>query len=527
MVRRRLRVSSIRTATKVQERELIRKAKNLGKDFSLILPECTQECRKCPFDKLSKKLEKIQAYKDDKKKLSWFSKFGDTLAKAYAATLLLADQDRVSHLAVGKLPTGDVTYAVRGKTRKEKLIGVQHYDDQRLRLLTVLDISQKHGLWIYSTKDRMICTGRSADPPKAFVEQMIRQNRPTLRGKEGIHTCEHLMPEDVENENFSGSVLLIDWLSADRRIAICKKCARAVNSHTYGNLTQYIASLKIEDDFEIRAVFKPRCAVHCEKCLVKEKIPVAGELLERYINGEIGDLELMDEQDENIAEYLKVNNIKIFINDYLCYGSDYKAFIDSLNPTEDEKKALEAVLESIETLITTKATPNKILAEYWVEHGIKALVAVTNDEKIAEEMFRKHSIEKEKPSDILRLGRESVMHRDIISALPAYDKLPSTAKFADEVARLYRTRGKEETVRFIEKAGIEDASIKSTAYAFLLALGEEKREAWQYAQTEKDFGGFLKEYAERLLNCKPDEYHHSLQKLLRASGSTEEIELGD
>ena len=114
--------------------------------------------------------------------------------------------------------------------------------------------------------------------------------------------------------------------------------------------------------------------------------------------------------------------------------------------------------------------------------------------------------------------------KTIISLLPEYDKLPSIAEFADQMARIYMTKGVDDTARAIEKYRSGDTKIKSVAYAFLLALERGEGKKWQYTQTEFDFAQFLKDPAEQLLKSEPTEYNHSLQTLLSATGSTEKIE---
>jgi hypothetical protein len=85
------------------------------------------------------------------------------------------------------------------------------------------------------------------------------------------------------------------------------------------------------------------------------------------------------------------------------------------------------------------------------------------------------------------------------------------------------TKGVDETVRAIDKYKGGDKKVKAVAYAFLLALERGEGKKWQYTQTEHDFAQYLKDPAIELLESNPDKYHITLQKLLRATGSTENI----
>ena len=115
--------------------------------------------------------------------------------------------------------------------------------------------------------------------------------------------------------------------------------------------------------------------------------------------------------------------------------------------------------------------------------------------------------------------------RDIISALPDYPHLPPIAKFADNIARIFMTKGKEDALRAIEHYKGGDTRIKSVAYSFLLAMDQGASKKWQYTKTEIDFAQFLKDPASRLLKSKPGEYHDNLQSLLSATGSTKKLSL--
>ena len=113
--------------------------------------------------------------------------------------------------------------------------------------------------------------------------------------------------------------------------------------------------------------------------------------------------------------------------------------------------------------------------------------------------------------------------RNIIARLPSYSRLPAIARFADSVARAYKTEGAEGAVKTLEKERVSDHKVKSVAYAFLLILGKEANKEWQYDRTEKEFAQFLRDKVQALLDAEPDGYHEALQALLSATGSTERL----
>ncbi|WP_455392969.1 hypothetical protein [[Eubacterium] cellulosolvens] len=513
-----------RTASKVQERELIRKAKKLKKDPELILPKCVNHS-KCYFDVIRKQIRRIQTFADNELMLKKFSGRGDPLARAYAATLLLAIEGKAPYLAPFKTPFGTVPFAMRGKTKREKLVAVQYYDDPKWAILGVLDIVKKKKLHVYSTKDGLICTGRVAEPPTNFVKQTIGTLTPNLTAKKNVYACPHLDPERVRNDDQKGVPYLeVDWDSAETTIAVCNRCANKSKEHTMAILTQRIADKNVTKDFRVNVIAQPICEENCKDCQLEDPQEVSDEYLSKYQLGEISDAELISKHLESLRETYKYMGKKIYIMDNHCYGPNLKAFIKAMKPTTLERRALWAVLKKIdESIIFDKATPSKILGYYWRDYGKTAIFAITHDNKLSKTIYKKFDINKTKASEILKEADVEIKKKTIISLLPTYTRLPPIAQFADNIARTYMTKGPEESVRAIDKYKGGDTKIKAVAYAFLLALNRGEGKKWQYTQTEHDFAQYLKEAANKLLESEPANYHDTLQSLLSATGSTEKI----
>lgn len=514
-----------RTAAKVQEKELITKAKKIKKNPKLVIPKCDHEGR-CPLDKIRRQVVRVQSYAEDEKKLTRLAGSGDQLARAYAATLLLAQSEKAPYLAVFRTPFGEIAYAQRGKVKKEKLIGVQHYDKPKWRFMSLVDLATKKGLHIYFTKSGLICKGREAKPPEIFVREMIGDLKYQFRKVGNIYTCEHIQPKDVkEKEITSHSYLLVSWKSAKVKIAVCVRCA-SKKSNIIASITQNMAVPKPEKDFEIDVINNVDCKVDCKNCKFEKHIDIEDEIKQSYNNGTLSDYGLLEKHAIEFEEHIKEGDIKVYVMDEDCYGEDMDAFIEALNPTDYEKEGLIEILKKVKTpVVVSKGTPNKILGMFWDEYGKDAINAILGDEKTAENLFDKKDTAKSSPSQILKEATILMKKRDIISALPEYPHLPPIAKFADNVARIFMTKGKEDALRAIEHYKGGDTRIKSVAYSFLLAMDQGASKKWQYTKTEIDFAQFLKEPASKLLKSKPGEYHDNLQSLLSATGSTKKLSL--
>ncbi len=515
-----------RAAPKVQEKALIKRARKLMHHPEFIVPRCDGDCRRCPFKRAQKHIDRVYEAREDEEKLKVYARRGDHLARAYAGTLQLAHQGKAPYLAAIKLPTGDVSYAVRGKAKRNYLIGVQNYHDPMLRLFAVMDTARKKKIHIYSLDDEMVCTGSKPNPPAEFVTHSIKELKPDLKKAGPIYHCPHLSADDVDPDTTGGVSaphLRINWRSPGVSIGICDRCARSSKQHSLSVLASRIAAKDPLDDFSVNVSSMPTCKVPDEECLISDPPAIPKEMIDEYLDTKITDTELIEQYQTMLREEFFTSRPVIILNN-ACYGTNWKRAVKELKPDAYEARALKILFKhQDDAIIIDKATPNKILQAYWDEFGEEMVRSVVGDTAFAEEYVKDVNIGKKKPSEVLKEARKAFKHERVLDALPAYDELPPIAAFADEVARVYKTKGADETVRRIGRYKGSDTKIKSVAFAFLLTLGKGTAKRWQYAKTETDFAKFLNKYAERLLKAGPDDYHDALQKLLNATGSTEEI----
>jgi len=498
-----------RTAAKSMEKKLVENAKKLKEDPYLILPDYSDSYSRKHFDKIKKSLDKVSRFNDDTKKLEKLSnKRG--LDGALAGTLLIAHSEKAPYLAVAKFPTGDISYAQRGKADKEKLIAVQYFDNPVLRLLGIKDMALKRKLHVYSWDDGFISTGLEANPPKDFINFLIKKTGLTY--KNGVATCGDIKPETVMKEETSKkNYLRIHWKSADVVAAICEDCAR-LKKNTIFNMTKYLLEPNISNDFSIDVVGR----------VIKRGESGFEETqnINEYLSGGLTDIEFIRKNMKQREESIKESGEKILILDGVSYGTDMDQFIEALKPNKFEKEGLELVLEQVdEPVVLDNVTPNKVLERFWKDYGLDAINSIIDDEEMAKKFF---SLD-DTPSDILELVFNYQERQQILARLPKYKSLPPLAKFADSVVRIYKTFGEKEALAEIKRRP-DNPKGKSVAYAFLLVFGKAKDKKWQYSQVEIEYGDFLKEYAKKLLDSEPKKYHRALQDLLTASGSSENID---
>lgn len=506
---RRMRTFA-RTATKSMEKQIIETAKQIKKDPYIILPDYQDSFSEKIFTKLKKQIDKVQQNKEDTKKLEKLSKKKD-LRGAIAGTILISHQEKAPYLAVGKFPTGEVTYAQRGQADKEKLIAIQHFDDPILRLLAIKDVALKKNMYIYSWDEGYISTGDTPNPPDEFIKFLIKKTN--LKNKDQTAYCGDIKPEEIQNKKPVKDYLWIYWKSAKTYISICKDCAKSKKKNTLFNLTKYMLHPDISNDFEIEVISK---AIKGKTIELNQET----SYIDEYLSGKLNDYDFIQKNIKQQQENLRESGEKVYILDGVSYGIDLDEFIKKLKPNKYEKQGLEIILEEIdEPVVFNSTTPNKVIEKYWKNHGLDTVKQIISDEEMAQKFYQLN----DSPSEILELASNYAQRQKILAKLPRYSNLPMLADFADNVAKTYKTFGEKNAIVEIKKHP-DNTKAKSIAYAFLLVFKKGEDKKWKYSKVEIEYGEFLKEYAEKLLNSDPENYHDALQELLTVSGSSEKID---
>jgi len=500
-----------RTASKSMEKKLVENAKKLKKDPYLILPDYSDNYSRKHIEKIKKSLDKVHRFHDDTKRLEKLSRKRG-LDGALAGTLLVAHSEKAPYLAVAKFPTGDISYAQRGNADKEKLIASQHFDDPILRLLGIKDIALKRRLHVYSWDKGFVSTGLEARPPKEFVDFIIEKTG--FPYKNGVAVCGSIPAEKAKKkELMTKSYLRIHWKSADTVIAVSEDYTKSTKN-TMFHITKYLIERDLSDDFSIDVVGQ----------VVKRKESDSEQqttYIDEYLSGELTDLQFIRKNMEHREASIKQSGEKLLALDGVSYGIDVEGFINALHPNTFERKGLELILERVEEpVVLNDITPNKVLERFWKVHGLNAITSILDDEDMAKKFFALDDT----PSDILEMVFNYKERQQILSQLPQYKSLPPLATFADQIARTYKTFGEKKALAEIKKRP-DNPKGKSLAYAFLLVFGKGKDTKWQYSPVEIDYGEFLKDYARKLFDAKPKQYHKALQELLTASGSSETIDV--
>ena len=512
MKKPRFRRFGISTGSKVQQANLRTLAKDMAEDPTLLIPGCAGNCSRCPFKKLLARLRKIQAHSGNPDALRKLTSSGKQLERGYACMLLLATEKTPLMFATAKLPTGDVNYTVRGKVRKEILIGLQHFDDPKMRLLAYSEFALKNKLHIYSLDEELLCSGKGPAYPGKLISEVLGKTNYTLKKSQSGFECEH---------SGEGDGLKVHVKSAGTGIHICRSCSSRKHN-LYTELTSRVIARKPENDFEIQIEHNIEC-IAGEGCTLDAPVPGARDLLVEYRSGQLSDMDLIGKYRSVVVNSVKDNDNVIFVLGNTCYEKDVDAFVKALNPSEIEEAALKRVLKIItEPVIMETATPNAVLTLFWERLGPTAIHAVVGDKDLARKIYAESRDSGKIPSQILRDAKLRLKTEEALGALPRFKGLSAMGRYVDEIARTYKALGRSEALKSLNIAQA-DTKFKSLNCGLLLALEALKGKEWQFTKEELDYGSYLADYVRAFLDSRPGEYADALRNLLAAAGSDEEV----
>ncbi|MDG6225918.1 MAG: hypothetical protein QCI82_10455 [Candidatus Thermoplasmatota archaeon] len=531
----RLRTAA-RSVSKGMEKEIKRKATRLSQDVDLALPRCTVSVPY--FNKIRKELKDVQRLKDNRSALERHSKKGDPLVKAYAGTLLLLHEDKIPYLAIFKGPFGEVVYAMRGSTPPEKLVGLQNYDDPRVKLMAYLDVVKSKGLFMFVTENELICTGKDPKPPKEVLDVLPKRLGKNMRRKEGLIFSSDLDPgRVVKRHPHADPYLIVRWKSADLDMARSYAHSIQNKDNMYATCASYMASPKISQFFSVESVVKPLCdrSADCP-CNPPEKKPEKVSFLKRlgkvkeetdedlYLQGKIMDHRLIEKAKDTYEASLKEAGRRVYIIGNICLGDDRSKLIKAVSPKESELEIMRVFLELEKgPIISPEPSVNRMIGPFWAEIGLEILKRSLGDDGIASKVFRDHPYPRYQPMTVVEEGRYLLEERRIRKKLRPPRDPPKMIEFAYECAIAYTIRGGDGASRVLERYQEDDIKLKAAKYAFIKGLGLEKVGGWSYTTHEVGYAQGLDTTVKKLITKDPVQFREGLKELWKATGSTKDL----
>ncbi len=501
----------IRRASGGREEGLLKSVEALRRSSEPLLPKLTRECPTEPFDRLRDRFEEVRAERDDEKRLDRMRRWGDPFARAYAGFLRFYLESDLPALLPARLGGAEVSYAPLARAPAEFQIAVQQHADPRRLMLGYLWLARK-GYYFYALPDRLLCVGREATPPPEFLRKQDEALPYRFeRAGSGSFVCPHLARHDPV------PFLGVEWTSADRSFRICSRCARE-DAQLLGSLAAGMAQPRAEQAFDVTAELNVDCRGGPE-CVHHHLPPLSRRTRGRYSAGRISDKEFLQAYVDETSPSVAGGGQRLFVAGGVCYGGNRSAFVDGLHPNSVERRALEEVLPSVDGLFElAEPTASQALERLWRGHAEAIVAAIEPDPEEARRLVEQAKAAPGRISELLRRAAQQAEERSKLAALPRYGHLAPEAAFADSVARSFRVGGAVAAERWIVQNLPREGKERGLAWGLLTALGRSGPHAWQFSDTERQFGESLAAASRSLLEIPPEGYDGALVALLNSAG---------
>lgn len=498
--KKRLRMRGVKQTPKRLEEEILERSRKLAADPGILRPMCAGNCRKCFFDKPFKNIDNISRYGDDAEVLLKFaSKGSDDMAKAYAGTISLAAAGKIPMLATATIAGEKVPFAVRGAVGNDKLIGCQYYDDPRIRLLYYNSFIKRNRLHLYSLSEGLVCANYPNMPEDYLYETFWDS---PYEFKDDSLDCGHK----------DGLVLDIKIKSLNEHICICENCARDVSTIQY--LISKICAVDPLDDIEVDVIHP----YHSENESGVAK--VEGDLLKKYLRGEINDRILLQTIKREKLGTLKSGEISTYIIGTDNYGSDLNSFVNALSGMDEEKAAIRAFLDNVpESVIIKHGKTSEVLTALWDDHW-NELIAYHTSPAVAEMYTEKP---KNAPTQVLADAHHIFISADVVASLPEFRKPRPITKLCDSLAKAAKVGGKDLVFQAITSETLRDHKMRSLASAFLFACDPKAESPLHLTKDELDFTNYLMPFVKMVIDAQGEKYRDAMNTLLTASSSGESV----
>ena len=496
---RRARFRGVKRTSKRLEEDILDKSKALWEDPSILRPKCAGNCRKCAFDKTFKRISKLEKIKTNSQALiNMAGKGSDDIFKAYAGTISLYASGSVPYTASAKIGGEDIIYVPRGAVGNDKIIGCQHYDDPKIRLMLYNAFAKRKELTLYSFDDMLICSDCDKMPEDYIYDTFWE-------------TPYEFPNDEIQCQHTKESALVIRIKSADKKIRICKNCAKDVSSLQY--LISRMVSVDPLRDIEVYVEHN----YHAEGESGIETVPE--DRIKDYSLGKVSDQGLLREVLKEKIGSLKSGDSATYIIGQTNYGSDTEKFISALKGNDFEIDALRKYLtEYSDSVVIQTDRASEALSSLWEESSREILECFTSEETAA----NLGDVSKKNPQSVLSEAYRMEMSKDVVKSLPTFRHLGPVGRLADIYAKAAKVGGSVMLTEEFEKNPPRNYHARALAKGFSLCMLDDPN-AIKCTKEEEDLGRYLIPFIKQLVDSVGEDYRHSMGTLITATGCGEQV----
>ena len=508
--RKRVRVRGIKQASKEIQRRLERNLDALLDNPEGFLPEIIGELGKVSFfgtkDPMALTLRELETVSSKRNDVRWLKKRmgkrgGGDVARSLAGSLVAASEEDLSTVSVFKSDVyGNASYLKRGSGRPGHLVGIQNFNHPRLRLL-VWDDHAKAGQYFFSWDGGFVFTGFEPRPPTEWVSWTLNNISADLDGgdcKWSIGLSEEIVS--------SGSYTSEGWLKLDFSDGTTVGLSQAALAKTDEPLARSIAVSmmppnKLGEVCEASWIWRPE-GWPDERPLPEEGMERVEEVLSTWLK--------MSLEDNVVSRACRASIVNSISDGFVVGNSwfaeeDREGFLEHMGGTEDERRALSCVLDSVEGGLHVRSdglvleledrvirledsSCHPVLVSLWDDYGAAILDSMYNLKgEDAEKVLSRQAKRKQGFGAFLRELNESLSTAMRLDRLPwDSDELPGPLSFADKLVRKAAEDGVASTVSIARKGRGLDAAM---GWAWLVVHERTESDAWRFDEGSRDKGG--------------------------------------
>lgn len=551
--RRKVRVRGIKQASKEIQRRLESNLETLLDDPVCFVPEITGELGKVSFfgskDRMAMTLKEIEVLAVKRHDQRWLKKRmvkkgGDEVCRALAGSLLAAGEEDLSTVSVFKHPLyGTSSYLRRGNGKQSHLAGIQNFNHPRLRLL-VWDGHAKAGQHFFSWDGGFVCSCSKAEAPPEWIDWVLDKSSVDLSG-EDVRWTVGLTEEMVRGEEFSENGWVLLTFQDGTKVGISPtSLAKTEEPFAQSLAITMMPPNKLGEVCEAEWMWRPRGWPEGED-LPSEGLERLGEVLDTWLRMSLDDAKLSEACRASVLNSIEEGHV---VGSSWFHEEDREGFLNHLTGTDDEKRAISTILDSLDKGIHIRSDgvvlsldsnvvrmeegachPN--LVSLWPTHGKTVLAGMfgLSDEE-SQGILDRQARRKQGFGAFLRELGEELDTQMRLRRLPwENEELPEPLGMADRLIRKAIGDGVPSTVSLARKGkGLESAM----GWSWLVVHNKTESDAWRFDESIRDKGGdwvpalqALWDAAEDLLlndiEEAEEDYRNAMKWLAESSGVSE------
>ena len=506
--RKKLRMRGIKQASKEIQDRLDRNLEELVEDPEVFLPDIKGEVDQSFFSKdlMDKTLKELTAVSTKRHDIKWLrkrmtKKGGDGVSRALAGSLLAASEEDRSTVAVFKNPLfGVASYIRRGNGKQSHLAGIQNHNHPKLRLL-VWDDHAKSGQWFFSWDGGFVFTGKTPEPPSEWIDWSLDNASIDLSGDGDLRWSSGLDSSTVED----GELTEAGWLRLEFNDGTLVGLSRSALSNTDEQFGQSVAMSmlppRLSDIAKAEWVWRPAGWPE------DRDLPAVGmerleEVLSTWMRFALDDSSLARACRSSILNSIEDGFV---VGTHWFPDDSREDFLKHLNGTDEERAAIDCVLDSLDHGIHVRTDGNVLdldedvvrleesschpnLVALWPDYGLTILEEIYGIEADeGESILDKQAKRKQGFGAFLReLGASRSVAMKLKRLPWESENLPSPLSFADELVRQAVDRGIASTVSKARKGRGLDMAM---GWAWLTVHERTESDAWRFDEDSRDKGG--------------------------------------